>query len=124
MTRLPESELEVMLVLWENDGEEMSVNAVWEKVEARKKLTMGALHSYLNRLEEKGFLSCRKAGKYKMIRPLVSKADYMEQEGETLLGRFFDGSVGNFVNCLYDRNRLSPEDIRQLKQFVDTFEEK
>ena len=51
MTRLPESELEVMLVLWENDGEEMSVNAVWEKVEVRKKLTMGALHSYLNRLE-------------------------------------------------------------------------
>ena len=75
---------------------------VWEALEKQKKITMGALHSYLNRLEEKGFLAFRKEGKYKMLRPLVEKEDYMEQEGETLLGRFFGGSVGKFVNCLYD----------------------
>ena len=48
----------------------------------------------------------------------------MEQEGETLLGRFFGGSVAKFVNCLYDKNRLSTEDIRELKRFVEEFEEK
>ena len=59
-----------------------------------------------------------------MLRPLVEKEDYMEQEGETLLGRFFGGSVWKFVNCLYDKNRLSVEDIRELKRFVEEFEEK
>ena len=48
----------------------------------------------------------------------------LTQEGETLLGRFFGGSVGKFVNCLYDKNRLSAEDIRELKRFVEEFEEK
>ena len=124
MIKLPESELEVMLILWEKNGEEMSVNEVWEALDKQKKITMGALHSYLNRLEEKGFLAFRKEGKYKILRPLVKKEDYMEQEGEMLLGRFFGGSVGKFVNCLYDKNRLSAEDIRELKRFVEEFEEK
>ena len=124
MIKLPESELEVMLILWEKNGEEVSVNEVWEALDKQKKITMGALHSYLNRLEEKGFLAFRKEGKYKILRPLVKKEDYMEQEGETLLGRFFGVSVGKFVNCLYDKNRLSVEDIRELKRFVEEFEEK
>ena len=124
MIKLPESELEVMLILWEKNGEEMSVNEVWEALDKQKKITMGALHSYLNRLEEKGVLAFRKEGKYKMLRPLVEKEDYMEQEGETLLGRFFLFFVGKFVNCLYDKNRLSVEDIRELKRFVEEFEEK
>ena len=28
------------------------------------------------------------------------------------------------MNCLYDKNRLSAEDIRELKRFVEEFEER
>ena len=102
MIKLPESELEVMLILWEKNGEEMSVNEVWEALNGQKKITMGALHSYLNRLEEKGFVAFRKEGKYKMLRPLVKKADYRHEEALVpillLLLSFFMGYVCAFFS--------------------------
>ena len=38
-------------------------------------LTASALHSYLKRLEEKGFLSCGKEGKTNRYRARVSRAE-------------------------------------------------
>ena len=58
--RLPESELDVMLTVWKHGGE-ASAPAIGESL--GRELTASALHSYLKRLEEKGFLACRKAGK-------------------------------------------------------------
>lgn len=58
--RLPESELDIMLVVW-NAGGGVSAPAILEGLE--RPLTASALHSYLKRLEEKGFLACEKTGK-------------------------------------------------------------
>ena len=57
--RLPESELDIMLVVW-NAGGGVSAPAILEGLECP--LTASALHSYLKRLEEKGFLACEKRG--------------------------------------------------------------
>lgn len=57
---LPESELDIMLVVW-GAGGPVSAPAILEGLE--RPLTASALHSYLKRLEEKGFLSCKKTGK-------------------------------------------------------------
>lgn len=57
--RLPESELDIMLVVWEL--KEATAPAILERLE--RPLTASALHSYLKRLEEKGYLACRKEGK-------------------------------------------------------------
>ena len=54
--RLPESELDIMLVVWEL--KEATAPAILERLE--RPLTASALHSYLKRLEEKGYLACRK----------------------------------------------------------------
>ena len=58
--RLPESELDIMLVVW--DLKEATAPAILERLE--RPLTASALHSYLKRLEEKGYLACRKAVSY------------------------------------------------------------
>ena len=98
MIKLPESELEVMLILWEKNGEEMSVNEVWEALNGQKKITMGALHSYLNRLEEKGYaaLDCKgicgvsEGGKIQNAPPAREKGGLQGAGGKRrLLGRFF-----------------------------------
>lgn len=122
MIRLPESELEVMICIWRIEQEEISVNLILEELNLDRKITAGALHSYLNRLMEKGFIKCEKKGKYKMIMPLISEAEYRENESVNVLNRFFHGSVSNLVNCLYKKNKLNIEDIRELKEFVDQFE--
>ena len=59
--RLPESELELMLAVWEAGEEGTTAPGILARLE--RPLTASALHSYLKRLEEKGFLSCGKEGK-------------------------------------------------------------
>jgi DNA-binding MarR family transcriptional regulator len=53
---LPESELDIMLVIWEL-GCEVTAPAILNGLE--RPLTASALHSYLKRLEEKGFILCQ-----------------------------------------------------------------
>ena len=52
--RLPESELDIMLVVWKEGGA-ATAPAILTGLE--RPLTASALHSYLKRLEEKGFLT-------------------------------------------------------------------
>lgn len=122
MMRLPESELEVMICIWRSKQEEISVNLILEELNHSRKITAGALHSYLNRLVEKDFIRCEKRGKYKMIIPLISEAEYREIESENILNKFFQGSVSSLVSCLYKKDKLNIDDIRELKEFVNQFE--
>ena len=59
--RLPESELDIMLVIWDL-GDQAAAPAILERLE--RPLTASALHSYLKRLEDKGYLACTKAVSY------------------------------------------------------------
>lgn len=122
MIRLPESELEVMMCIWRSKQEELSVNLILEELNYERKITAGALHSYLNRLVEKDFIRCEKKGKYRMIIPLISEAEYRDVESENILNKFFHGSVSNLVSCLYKKNKLNIDDIKELKDFVNQFE--
>ena len=53
LSRLPESELDIMLVLWSLGGE---ASAPSIGTALGRDLTASALHSYLKRLEDRGFV--------------------------------------------------------------------
>ena len=118
--RLPESELDVMLTLWSLGGE-----AAAPRIGAAlgRSLTASALHSYLKRLEERGFLSCRKEGKVNVYTALVSEADYRRREGGAVLEKLYDGSIKTFAAALWDGGKLSPADVSELRAFLDTLSE-
>ena len=118
--RLPESELDIMLAVW-NGGEAVTAPQIHSGLE--RPLTASALHSYLKRLEEKGFLSCEKAGKTNLYRPLVSREDYQRQEGQNLLGKLYAGSLKRFAAALYDGGALSKEDVEELRSYLSTLGE-
>ena len=118
--RLPESELDIMLVVW---GAEGPVTAPQIHGELERPLTASALHSYLKRLEEKGFLSCERAGKSNRYRPLVSRADYERQEGRSILGKLYAGSLKRFAAALYDGGALSSDDVEELRAYLNTLGE-
>lgn len=117
--RLPESELDIMLVVW--DLKEATAPAILERLE--RPLTASALHSYLKRLEEKGFLACEKTGKVNSYRPLVSRREYERREGMSVLSKLYAGSLKRFAAALYDGGALSPGDVEELKDYLDHLKE-
>ena len=82
--------------------------------------TASALHSYLKRLEEKGFLSCGKEGKTNRYRARVSRAEYEQQESRTVLDRLYAGSLRRFAAALHDGGSLTEEEVRELEEYLRT----
>lgn len=117
--RLPESELDVMLAVWKQGGE-ASAPEIGESL--GRALTASALHSYLKRLEEKGFLRCRKAGKLNIYTALVSEVDYRRAESGAVLEKLYGGSLKAFAAALWDGGRLSGDDVRDLRSYLEELE--
>lgn len=117
---LPELELEIMLVIWALEDE-----ATAPKIQERldRPLTASALHTCLKRLEKKGYLSCGKAGKGNRYHPLVSRSEYQQEEGASVLAKLYQGSLSRFAAALYDGGTLSREDVAELRAYLDSLEE-
>lgn len=120
--RLPESELDIMLTVWA--AGETGTTAVEIGGALERPLTASALHSYLKRLEEKGFLACVKEGKVNRYTPLVTKERYQEREGRSLLEKLYGKSLRRFTAALYDGGALSQADLDELREFLDGLENK
>lgn len=116
LERLPESELDVMLLIWKQGGE---MNAPEIGRMLGRALTASALHSYLKRLEEKGFLACRKDGKINCYRALVGEEEYRRSEGGAVLDKLYGGSLTTFAAALWNGGRLSEEDVTELRAYLD-----
>jgi len=114
--RLPDSELDVMLTIWDLGGEASAPDI---GAALGRNLTASALHSYLKRLEERGFLSCRKVGKVNVYTALVSVADYRRAESGSVLEKLYGGSLKTFAAALWDGGRLSANDAAELRAYLD-----
>lgn len=117
--RLPESELDVMLALWHAGGE---ASAPEIGTALGRELTASALHSYLKRLGDRGFLSCRKEGKVNVYTALVSEEEYRRTESGTVLEKLYGGSLKTFAAALWDGGRLTSEELGELRAYLDELE--
>ena len=121
MKRLPDAELEVMKVLWEL-GPDTSRSEV-EGGLAAFGWAANTVNTYLSRLADKGFVSVRREGKTNLYTPLISKAHYQEEEGKTILGKLYAGSLRRFAAALHDGGSLRREDVDELRAYLDQLEE-
>ena len=114
--RLPESEAEIMLTVWELGG---SVTADEILAHIQKDWGTTTLLNLLTRLVNREFLSCRKEGRLNVYTPLVEKEEYLRWESASFLRRFHAGSLTTLVASLYSGNSVTREDLEQLRKFID-----
>lgn len=121
LRRLPESELDLMLALWAGPREGSTAPELLERLD--RPLTASALHSYLKRLEEKGFLTCSKVGKTNLYTAKVDKETYQEQEGRSVLKKLYDNSLKRFAAALWDGGAVSDAELKELREYLDELRE-
>lgn len=117
MKRLPDSELEIMMIIWELD-KPVTRFEIEAEMDEERKLSPTTILSFLSRLQEKGFLTVEKVGKNNLYSPLIAKADYIQKESRNVLKRLYQGSVKNFFAALYDGDNLSDEELQELEDFI------
>ena len=103
--KLPDSELDVMIALW-NGHQEMTRSEIEEFMNQKKKLAPTTILTLLSRLEKKNFVSVKKEGKANLYSALVTQEEYQQQEGK------------HFVATLYQGKQIDQNDIEELESFL------
>lgn len=118
MKRLPDAELEIMLVIWAAD-KAVSSSYVLDQLRTKRQWALATLMTVLSRLTEKGFLTCEKNGRFNSYRPLISEDDYKASEGKSTLVNLFGNSVQHMVMSLYNGKAIDKKDLRELRELLD-----
>lgn len=115
--RLPDSELEVMQIVW-NHEPPVSRATIEREVSTRHTLATTTILTLLTRLCEKGFLSIEKQGRANLYTPLIARRDYLAFESRSLLDKLYGGSVKTFATALCDSG-ISREELAELRKLLD-----
>ena len=118
ITRLPDTELEIMQVIW-NNPTPITTSEIKKILEEERPWSIGALQTLLNRLIDREFLKGEMQGKSKTYSPLVNEKDYLVVESKSFFKRMSGNSITRLVTSLYDSNSISDEDLEELNAFIE-----
>ena len=115
--RISETEWEVMKVVWSRGpspaGEIIAAlrlaDASWHPRTAK---------AFLNRLVKKKALGFSKEGRAYVYRPLVRQEECADAASESFLERVFGGSLKPMLAHFVQRDKLSPDEIRELRRLL------
>lgn len=114
--RVSSAEGIVMEALWRKQP--LSAEDVAADVAADQGWTEATVKTLLNRLLSKGAIAADKDGRRYLYRPVLKREDYVLDESTSLIDRLFDGRVSSLVTHFSEREKLSAEDISELKRLI------
>jgi len=74
--------------------------------------------TFLNRLVKKKALGFRKEGRAYVYRPLIRREECVDAVSKSFLGRVFGGSFMPMLAHFVERDKLSAEEIRELRRLL------
>ena len=107
----------VMNALWETSP--LSLSEVIQRIGGRADWNYKTYQSYILILEKKGMISAEKRWRDKLYFPAVSKAECVETEKKSLLGKLERDAVGMLIAGMVQDSDLSASSYRELKDLLD-----
>lgn len=117
MKRLPDSELEIMMIIWELD-KPVTRTEIEKKMVSDRKLSPTTILSFLSRLQEKGFLAMEKEGKNNVYIALIDKEIYIQKESWNVLKRLYDNSPKKFLEAICENGNLADAELEELEEYI------
>ena len=114
---LTEVELEFMNELWALG--EGTVRDVLERLPDDRNLAYTSGATILRILEQKDFVTSRKAGKSHVYTPTLAKDAYQSRSLKDLSAKLFDDAPASLVARLVNDDELTEEALRQIRALVD-----
>ena len=114
---ISEAEYQVMKIIW--DMAPVSTKEVTEKLLKESMWKPKTIQTLLSRLVKKGVIDYEKDGRVFVYTPLVKEEDYIEQESSSFFNKFYDGALNSMVVNFLKQDKLTEEDINELKKILD-----
>lgn len=115
--KLPDSELEVMRVLWRRGPS--SSREVWSELKtAGSSWTYATVNTLLQRLEAKGMAEADKSRMTYVYTPSVTKQQVVKRRVRSLVDKLYDGKGGMLVMHLLRSHKLSTEEMTEIRSLI------
>ncbi|MCI8374219.1 MAG: BlaI/MecI/CopY family transcriptional regulator [Lachnospiraceae bacterium] len=118
MKRLPDSELELMMIIWDA-GTAVTRGEIEARLPHTRCLSATTILTFLTRLQEKGFVKVEKSGRSNVYEALITREEYLQAESKSIWKRLYQGSVKNFMTALSAGEGLTDQDLSELQEFLD-----
>lgn len=121
MKKLSDAEFEIMKILWKHDAP-LTSNQILQELEDKRKWKLASLMTVLARMAEKEAVICDRSTRTNYYSARVSEEQYKLTESESFLEKLYDRSAKDLIACLYHGRKISKENIRELREYLDTLE--
>lgn len=116
--RISQAEHEVMKILWQADGP-VSTNEIYQVLSDQMGWDRSTVRTLLKRLVEKGAVITRKLAVISYL-PAVSEKEYRKAQTRSFVERLYGGSAKRLVSSLVESYDLSPSDIDELRELLNS----
>lgn len=116
---LPDSELKVMMVIWEN-GSKMSTGEILAELKDDVDWKLSTLQVILTRLTEKGFLKNEKENRLNYYISIIDYSKYTKHETKNFIKKMYNNSAKKLIASLVEGDdSLTDNDIEEIKRILD-----
>ena len=115
--KISEAEYEIMKVIWSSYP--ISTNEVVLKFKDKNQWSPRTIQTLLSRLVKKGAIGFTKRSRGFVYTPLINENDYINEESESFLNKFYNGTINSMVMNFIENDKLSHDDIEELKKILN-----
>ena len=116
MARISTAESHIMEALWTKGP--LTAEELVAEVGPAQSWGEATVKTLINRLLKKKALASERSGARASYRPVVTREEYVTGESQGLLDRLFDGRLAPLVSHFSERQKLSAQDIADLKRLI------
>jgi BlaI family transcriptional regulator, penicillinase repressor len=107
-------EMEILKVLWEHGPKSVSDVHRLLKTDDEKSQHINTVQTLIRLMETKGLVTHTLEGRTFIYAPLFSR----EESAARFLDRVFDGAASQLVMSLLKAERISPEELEQMRKLI------
>ena len=112
------AEWEVMKICWLKSVP-CTANEIVKALEQSTDWKPNTIKTLIGRLVKKGALGFKEEGRVYIYNPLVTEQDCIQAESKSFLTRVFGGALKPMLVTFLQEEKLSQEDIEELKQLLE-----
>lgn len=116
LPQITEAEYEVMKIVWKYAP--INTNEITEKLLATSSWSAKTIQTLIKRLVNKGALAYEKNSRVFVYTPLVKESEYISQESNSFLNRYYDGDITAMLSAYIGNDKLSETEIETLRSLL------
>ncbi|MFR7920357.1 MAG: BlaI/MecI/CopY family transcriptional regulator [Anaerostipes sp.] len=116
LPQISEAEFEVMKIVWKYAP--INTNEITEKLLQTTNWSPKTIQTLIKRLVTKGVLTYEKQSRVFVYTPLVKECEYISQESNSFLNRYYNGDITSMLSAYIENDKLTEPEIETLRSLL------